>query len=752
MLDTSLYTRLGLGSVYDKVVRNERLSTEDGLALFACPDPHAVGALAHHARLARLGRTMFWVRNRHINYTNVCVNQCLFCAYSRTAEGEDGAFVLSIDQVLAKIAAAEPETLREVHIVGGCHPTLRLDFFIELLSTVKRSWPHICLKAFTAVEIAHFAKLEGISIAETLAALKSAGLDMLPGGGAEIFDPAAREQLCPEKLDGRGWLEVTRTAHDMGIRSNATMLFGHVESHAQRIAHMAALRELQDETGGFLCFIPLPFQTENSKLALPENRGGTGRALDVLKTIAVSRLFLDNFRHIKAYWIMLGLKQAVLALSYGADDLDGTVVEERIGHMAGAKSDQALTRTELEGAGARAGFIPVERDALFRPAHPDAPKSPPKTADAALALSRAPFARDPELDDAARTALAGERLDFPAALALYERAGLHFLGELADAVRAKRHPDGLVTYVVDRNINYTDVCSCGCSFCAYFKKPGDPAGFVIGDDSLFQKIEETVALGGNQILLQGGHHPELPLDFYVRMLSGIKSRFPTLHIHGFSPPEIVHLAGLVGLSTRELISRLIEAGLGSIPGGGAEILVDRVRQKASPNKCLSADWLRVMEEAHELGLRTTATMMFGHLETPAERLEHLFALRELQDRTRGFTAFIPWAFQPGRTGLEPLVDGAETAQTYLRVLAISRLVLDNVDNVQASWVTMGPEIAEVALHFGANDLGSTMIEENVVKAAGVGFRLAEADLCAIARAAGFTPSRRSMDYRLLGNG
>jgi cyclic dehypoxanthinyl futalosine synthase len=334
------------------------------------------------------------------------------------------------------------------------------------------------------------------------------------------------------------------------------------------------------------------------------------------------------------------------------------------------------------------------------------------------------------------------RLDFSQALDWY-RADLLTLAQAAQEVRRKLHPEPVVTYVVDRNINYTNVCVSGCRFCAFYRTPDSPEAYVLDREALGQKIEETLALGGTQILLQGGMHPELPFSFYEELLKWIKARYP-IHIHGFSPPEISHLTRISGLDLETVLNRLREAGLDTIPGGGAEILVDRVRERISPRKGSSAEWLRVMETAHRLGMRTTATMMFGHLDSVEDRVSHLLAIRELQDRTGGFTAFIPWTFQPGHTDL-PLVPagGAE----YLRLLALSRLVLDNVPNLQASWVTQGPKVGQVALFFGANDLGSTMIEENVLAAAGVSFRLSVAEMSRLITAAGFVPRQRDTYYR-----
>lgn len=342
-------------------------------------------------------------------------------------------------------------------------------------------------------------------------------------------------------------------------------------------------------------------------------------------------------------------------------------------------------------------------------------------------------------------ALAGERLGVEEALVLWEQGDLLRLGLLADAIRKRLHPEPVVTYVIDRNINYTDICISACKFCAFYKGPEDPAGAVLSREELGQKIEETQALSGTQILLQGGLHPDLPLSFYEEMLGFIKSY--GIHVHGFSPPEIHHFGQLAGLATLEVLKRLKAAGLDSMPGGGAEILCERVRRETSPRKCGAAEWLRIMGEAHSLGMRTTATMMFGHLETPAERLEHLAGVRELQDRTGGFTAFIPWPFQPDHTALAGLPK--TTAFEYLKMLALSRIFLDNVANIQASWVTQGPKIAQLALFFGANDFGSTMIEENVVAAAGVSFRLSEAEIRRLVEEAGFAARQRRMDYSLV---
>jgi cyclic dehypoxanthinyl futalosine synthase len=338
--------------------------------------------------------------------------------------------------------------------------------------------------------------------------------------------------------------------------------------------------------------------------------------------------------------------------------------------------------------------------------------------------------------------LQGGRLDLETTRILYDKADLLFLGQLAQEVRFRWNPDQVVTYAVDRNINYTNICVSRCAFCAFARDNGHPGAYVLDQETLTRKCEETLALGGTQILYQGGLNPDLNLAWHLDQIWLMRGM--GLHVHGFSPPEIVFMANQYDLSLKEVIERLVSAGLGSIPGGGAEILVDRVRRSVSPAKATRDEWLEVMRAAHELGLKTTATMMFGHLETPGDRLKHLFLLRQLQDETAGFTAFIPWPYQPGQDTLPARPVGSTT---YLRLLALSRLVLDNFPHIQASWVTQGPHIGQVALHFGADDLGSTMIEENVVAAAGVSHRLSREEMVRLIEEAGFRARQRNTLYQ-----
>jgi cyclic dehypoxanthinyl futalosine synthase len=344
------------------------------------------------------------------------------------------------------------------------------------------------------------------------------------------------------------------------------------------------------------------------------------------------------------------------------------------------------------------------------------------------------------------------RLSESDALTALREADMLELAVAATAMRDRLHPGREVTFIVDRNVNYTNVCVSGCRFCAFYRDTDDPDAYVLAPDELYAKVEETIALEGTAILLQGGMHPELPLEWYEGMLRELKSRYP-IHVHGFGPPEIHHLSKLSGLAVPEVLRRLRDAGLDSLPGGGAEILVDRVRGHVSPKKATSDEWLDVMREAHRLDISTTATMMFGGVETLEERVEHLRRVREVQDEAAaaghvGFRAFIPWSFQPGNTDLESEQGGvAASGWEYLRMLAVSRLYLDNIANVQASWVTQGAKIGQLALFWGANDMGSTMIEENVVAAAGTRFMLAREELVHLVRDAGFTPVQRDTLYR-----
>jgi aminodeoxyfutalosine synthase len=753
-----------------------RVSAEDAVELARSVNLIELGALAHARRLALHDSRAYFVSNLHINLTNICVNRCGFCAY-RKDKDSPGAYVMSPEEVWRHAETRAPRRVAEFHIVSGLNPELRLADLETILKGLRERWPNAALKAFTAVEIDFIARNEGLDPAAVLTRLKAAGLQSLTGGGAEIFSPRARRLLCPEKLDAEGWLATHRLAHGLGLSSTATMLFGHVESLEERVDHLVRLRALQDETRGFSAFVPLVFHPENTQLSgLPR---ATGRL--VLETVALARLLLDNIPHIKAYWVSLGQKTAQLALHWGADDLDGTVVREQIHDSAGAQSAAGLTGEALRRLIRDAGFHPVERDGFYRPIH-EAPAHKAKPAG-----SRPADHSDRETRKLLDEVAAGERrLNAAEADWLLARAELHDLARAAHAMRKRLHPEPAVTYNVDRNINTSNGCESLCEFCAFARPVNSPQVWRATREEIAEKIDELYQVGDRlagrtasdetprrpkpQVLMQGGLDPALDIRWYLELFRWMRERWPDLHIHALSPPEIRHLAERAGVGWSQAIRLLREAGLDSIPGGGAEILCDRVRRLVSPNKCDTADWIGVMRVAHHEGLRSTATMVIGLGEFLRERIEHLERLRALQDETGGFTAFIPWTFQASNTPLLRKSEEAARSQAnqgpgpsgqtripveerfgasgieYLRLLAVSRLFLDNIPNLQASWVTQGAEIAQTALLFGANDLGGAMLEENVVAAAGTRFRLSVPQLESLITDLGMRPTRRDYYY------
>jgi aminodeoxyfutalosine synthase len=353
-------TDLRLNPIAERVISGERLSAEDGLALYESHDLLAIGWLANHVREQRHGNICYFNINRHINPTNVCVAHCRLCAFGRSP-GAPGAYTFALDEIWSRAAEGVAEGATEFHIVGGLHPDLPFEYYLDLIRGLKQRFPQVHLKAFTMVEVGYYARISKLSIRDTLVKMKEAGVDSLPGGGAEIFHPRVRKIICDHKVSGQMWLQIARTAHEVGLRSNATMLYGHIETAEERVDHLLHLRELQDQTHGFVAFIPLAFHPANTALSYLPNPTG----FDDLKAIAISRLLLDNFEHIKAYWIMLTPRIAQVALRFGANDLDGTVVEEKIYHDAGATTPEHLSRAELERLIRAAGRVPVERDTLY---------------------------------------------------------------------------------------------------------------------------------------------------------------------------------------------------------------------------------------------------------------------------------------------------------------------------------------------------------------------------------------------------
>jgi len=362
-----------LKRIEDKVHSGRRLTKKEALKLFESDDIFLTGRLASHVAGKKNGKKAYFIRNRHINPTNICVNRCRFCAFSRS-KGQEGAFELTIEEIIGKLRGRQSGTgsrkaedgkpgtaFSEVHIVGGLHPDWPFEYYLEMVSAIKRHFPKLHIKAFTAVEVDYMSKINGMGLRETLRALKTAGLGSMPGGGAEIFDEGIRNRLCPEKISGSRWLDVMEAAHGAGIRTNATMLYGHIENYTHRVDHLLRLRELQDRTGGFQAFIPLAYHPRNTRM-----QGEYTSGLDDLRTVAISRLVLDNFDHIKAYWVMLGEKISQLALMFGADDIDGTIIEEKITHAAGALTGEHLTADQLAHMIRKAGKVPVERDSFYK--------------------------------------------------------------------------------------------------------------------------------------------------------------------------------------------------------------------------------------------------------------------------------------------------------------------------------------------------------------------------------------------------
>ena len=359
----SLVQNAGLGDILEKVQDGERISIDDGIRLFQSPNLLAVGYLANIVRERKNSNNAYFIYNQHINYSNICTNLCKFCAFGKDKDS-DLAYEMTVEDVRQKVRERLSEPITEIHMVGGIHPDLPYSYYTDLLKVIKEERPDVHIQAFTCVEIAHLAEISGLGIARVLEDLKKEGLGSIPGGGAEVFSPRIRELTCEKKLSGSDWIDVAKTAHKLGLHTNATMLYGHIESLEERLEHLDMLRKAQDETNGFLAFIPLSFHPKNTEL---ENMSKLSRTsgVDDLKNIAVARCFLDNFPHIKAYWVMIGQKLSQIALSYGADDVDGTVKEEIITHMAGAETEQAMSREQLLRMIREAGRIPIERDTLY---------------------------------------------------------------------------------------------------------------------------------------------------------------------------------------------------------------------------------------------------------------------------------------------------------------------------------------------------------------------------------------------------
>ena len=627
--------------------------------------------------------------------------------------------------------------LTDLHIVGGLWDKTDLAYHEALFHLAKEILPAVLVQGLTAVEIHDLAQRSGLSLETVLRRLQAAGLEAIPGGGAEIFARTVRRQICPNKCNAEEWLAVHEQAHALGIGSNATMLFGHIESLEDIVDHLRRLRDQQDRSGGFQAFIALPFQTKGTKLKVARGVGG----YPIARVVAVARLFLDNFPHIRVLVNYMDRKLIQTLLFGGVDDIGGTSLDERIARAAGAAESQRFTSVaEVEAFLSDLGLTPRLVNSLYQ-----APAPAPSQRSSAVSAPHRVVASG-NLDTALQRAKNGERLSADEAIVLHDEAGWQQLATLAHQRRLQQVPGHRATFVVDRNISTTNICEAGCKFCAFHTTANSDKAFTLTIDELVETAAESVKLGATQVLLQGGLNPALGLAFYERLLAAIRARVPGVCLHSLSPTEIHYLARQSKLPIQTVLERLRAAGLDSLPGGGAEILVDAVRQRISPRKLTADQWFEVMETAQRMGMKTTATMVYGLGETTAQRVEHLLRVRELQDRTGGFTAFIPWSFQPNHTQLKLR---AASGVDYLRMVALARLVLDNVPHLQAGWVTEGPELAQLALVCGADDFGGVLMEEQVVRATGVSYTIAADQVVTLIAQTGFTPAQRTTQYEIL---
>ena len=714
-----------------------RLSDRQALDLLRTASLPELMRMADERRTAMHGRKTYFVHSLNLNPTNLCENKCDLCAFWREADDED-AYTMSLEAAEVRLRKATGTGLTDLHVVGGLLADLDLEYHEQLFRMAKSILPDVCIQGLTAVEVHYLAAGAGCATREVLKRLKAAGLDALPGGGAEIFSERVREQICEKKISADTWLQIHGEAHELGISTNATMLFGHIETDDEIIDHMSRLRQLQDRTGGLAAFIPLPFHPAGTRLEIEEGPSGC----EIARTVAVARLYLDNVPHIRVLANYVDRKLLEVLTRCGGDDLGGTSQEERIARAAGAPPDHRFVSVDdMTTFVSRLDLEPRLVNSLYEPAAVAADDTTGSTPGGAGAGKDKSI-----LKIALSKANSGERLSANEAVQLHENVEFQVLGELAGRARQRAVPGERATFVVDRNISLTNVCTVGCRFCAFHVKPHDEKAFTLSIDEVVETVRESIAAGATQVLIQGGLNPDLDLAFFESLLSAVKGQ-GDICVHSLSPSEIVYIAEQAGVTVREALERLHAAGLDSLPGGGAEILVDEVRARVSPRKIGADDWLSVMRTAQELGMKTTATMVYGLDETAEQRVAHLMKIRTLQDETGGFTAFIPWSFQSRHTQLpvEP-----QTGVDYLRVVAVARLVLDNIDHIQAGWVTEGPDLAQVALHFGADDFGGVLMEEQVVRATGMTYAVTRDKVVDLIGRAGFVPAQRTTQYEEIG--
>ncbi|HEY5621266.1 MAG TPA: cyclic dehypoxanthinyl futalosine synthase [Pontiella sp.] len=712
--------------------KQPRISDAEALDMLKNMPTAELMARADAIRQARHGNKTYYVHSHNLNPTNLCVVKCKLCSFWRPENAED-AYITTLEDARENLEKAKDWNLTDLHIVGGMIPELDITYYEKLFSLAREMLPGVLLQGMTAVEIHWIAGNAGISIRECLERLKACGFGSISGGGAEIFHPDVRKKIATTKILAQQWLDVHKTAHELGLPTNATMLFGHIEQDEHLIDHLSRLRSMQDETGGFRAVIPLPFQANGKALGVKYTPTGDRQ----VRVAALSRIYCDNFPHVRMLVNYMDRKLLGVLTHSGVDDIGGTSLDERIAKAGGApQSQKFFSAGEMEDFLVNHGHTPVLTNSAYEQVdgQPDVDAIPEK----AVVSTR----WKPILDRIE----AGERLSAEDAVILMDEAPFQELGRVAALKRREAVPGDLATYVFDKNLNTTNVCVTDCKFCAFYTKPESKRAYTLTPEQVVEKVKTAASKGATQILIQGGLNPDLKLDYYEECLRGIRDNVD-IWIHSMSPTEIEFLAQEEGISIKECLRRLKEAGLQSLPGGGAEILVDDIRRQISPKKTRSQAWLDLMEDAHSLDMKTTATMVYGFGETSAQRVEHLMKVRELQDRTGGFTAFIPWSFSPNKTDLDcPRV---QNGVDYLRMIAIARLILDNVPHLQAGWVTEGPDVAQLALQFGADDYGGVLMTEEVVSATGLDYGVNEAQVVNMIREAGYVPAQRTTQYDLI---
>ena len=710
----------------------KRITDDEALNMLEHMPTAELMARANEIQRERHGNKVYYVHSHNLNPTNLCVVKCKLCSFYRDENAPD-AYVTSLEDARKDLKKAQGHNLTDLHIVGGMIPELDIQYYEDLFSLSREMLPGVLLQGMTAVEIHWIAGNAGISVKECLERLTAKGFGSISGGGAELFHPDIRKKIATTKILSQHWLDVHREAHSQGIPTNATMLFGHIEKNEHLIHHLSKLRDLQDETNGFKAVIPLPFQANGKALGVKYTPTGDRQ----IRVAALSRIYCDNFPHVRMLVNYMDRKLLGVLTHSGVDDIGGTSLNERIAKEGGApQSQKFFTAQEMEDFLINHGHLPVLTNSIYDQleGQPDVNKRP--------TMPTLSTRWKPILDRVEK----GERIGAEDATILMDEAPFQELGRVAAKKRQVQVPGNIATYVFDKNLNTTNVCVVDCKFCAFYTNPENKRGYTRTPEQILEEAKKAADAGATQILIQGGLNPDLKLDYYEKCLSLIRDNVD-IWIHSLSPTEIEYIAAEENITIKECLIRLQAAGLQSLPGGGAEMLVDDIRKKISPKKTRSQAWLDLHDDAHSIGMKTTATMVYGFGETGAQRVEHLIKIRDQQDKTGGFTAFIPWSFSPNKTKLDcpRLMNGTD----YLRMVAMARIILDNIAHLQAGWVTEGPDVSQVALQFGADDYGGVLMTEEVVSATGLEYGVTEDQVINMIREAGYTPAQRTTQYDMI---